>query len=159
LLSALVLLNGFYGLGIFSLLVASLIAAEPVLRALGIEAELTAALIRGMRMIMVVGIISAPIAHLILTRLLDIVDTVRAGDPFVVGNAGRLQMIAWCVLGLELLHLAVGAIAARVASSGQPLDIGWSFSFTPWIAVLLLFVLARVFDQGARMRADLEGTI
>lgn len=26
-------------------------------------------------------------------------------------------------------------------------------------AVLLLFVLARVFDQGARMREDLEGTI
>ena len=42
---------------------------------------------------------------------------------------------------------------------GQQLDINWSFSFTPWLAVLLLFVLAQVFDRGARMRADLEGTV
>ena len=158
-LSTLVVLNVLYGLGILALLVASLIASEPVFRALGVKAELTGALIGGMRMIMVVGILSAPIAHVILTRLLAMVDTVRGGDPFVVGNADRLQTIAWCVLGLELLHLAVGAIAAGVASSGQPIDIGWSFSLTPWIAVLLLFVLARVFDHGARMRADLEGTI
>ena len=58
-----------------------------------------------------------------------------------------------------LLHLLVGAIAAGSASSPQPLDIDRSFSVTPWIAVLLLFVLARVFDHGARMRADLEGTV
>lgn len=158
-LSTLVVLNVLYGLAILALLVASLIAEGPVFRALGVKAELTRALIGGMRMIMVVGILSAPIAHVILTRLLAIVDTVRAGDPFVVGNADRLQMIAWCVLGLELLHVAIGAIAAGAASSGQPVDIDWSFSITPWIAVLLLFVLARVFDHGARMRADLEGTI
>ena len=158
-LSTLVILNVLYGLAILALLVASLIAAEPLFRALGVKAALTGALIGGMRMIMVVGILSAPISHVILTRLLAMVDTVRGGDPFVVGNADRLQLIAWCVLVLELLHLAVGAIAAGVASSGQPLDIGWSFSLTPWIAVLLLFVLARVFDHGARMRADLEGTI
>lgn len=60
---------------------------------------------------------------------------------------------------LELLHLAIGAIAAGASSQSQPLDIGWSFSPTRWIAVLLLFVLARVFDHGARMRADLEGTV
>jgi len=116
-------------------------------------------MIRGMRLIMLAGIASVPIAHVILMRLLAIVDTVRAGDPFVVANAGRLQTIAWSVLGLELIHLLVGAIAASSASSAQPLDIKWSFSVTPWIAVLLLFVLARVFDHGARMRADLEGTV
>ena len=32
-------------------------------------------------------------------------------------------------------------------------------TFHPWIAVLLLFVLARVFAQGARMREDIEGTV
>jgi len=34
-----------------------------------------------------------------------------------------------------------------------------AFSFAPWLAVLLLFVLAGVFAHGARMRADLEGTV
>ena len=32
-------------------------------------------------------------------------------------------------------------------------------TFAPWLAVLLLFVLSGVFAQGARMRADLEGTV
>jgi hypothetical protein len=39
------------------------------------------------------------------------------------------------------------------------LELDWSFSFAPWLAVLLLFVLARVFEHGAWMRAELEGTV
>jgi DUF2975 family protein len=159
-LRALVVANVLYGLGILALLVASLVAEGPFFTALGVkQAEGIDRMIRGGRLIMVVGIAAVPIGHLILARLLAIVDTVRAGDPFVVQNAARLQTIAWCVLGLEGLHLIIGAIAATSASSVQPLDIDWNFSVTPWIAVLLLFVLARVFDYGARMRADLEGTV
>lgn len=158
-LRALVVLNVIYGAGILALLVASIVAPGPVFGALGVRPLGATVSLIGMRLIMVVGIASAPIAHVILTRLLAIVDTVRAGDPFVIGNAERLQVIAWAVLGLELLHLAVGVIAANAGSAAQPLDINWSFSFTPWIAVLLLFVLARVFDHGARMREDLEGTV
>lgn len=159
-LQALLVLNAVYGVAILALLVASLAAAGPVMGALGVRpAADSATLARGMRLVMVAGIASVPIAHVVLTRLLAIVDTVRAGDPFVVENGGRLQTIAWSVLGLEAVHLFVGAVASASASSVQPLDLDWSFSFTPWIAVLLLFVLARVFDRGARMRADLEGTV
>jgi hypothetical protein len=158
-LSALIVLNVIYGLAILALLIASLIMPEFAFEALGVKPGADPGAPMGMRTIMVVGILSAPIAHVILTRLRAMVDTVRAGDPFVVGNADRLQTIAWCVLGLELLHLVVGFVAARLAEGAQPIDIDWSFSFTPWIAVLLLFVLARVFDHGARMRADLEGTV
>lgn len=158
-LRTLVVLNVVYGLGILALLVASLVAPGPVFAALGIRpAGDSVPGILGMRLIMVVGIASAPVAHVILTRLLAMVDTVRSGDPFVVENGIRLQTIAWSVLGLELLHLAVGAISASSALPEQ-IDLDWSFSITPWIAVLLLFVLARVFDHGARMRADLEGTV
>jgi hypothetical protein len=159
-LRALVVANALYGLAILAILVASLVAEGPLFTALGVkQAEGADRMIRGMRLIAVAGIAAVPIGHLILARLLAIVDTVRAGDPFVVQNAARLQTIAWCVLGLEGLHLVIGAIAATSASSVQPLDIDWNFSVTPWIAVLLLFVLARVFDHGARMRADLEGTV
>ena len=41
----------------------------------------------------------------------------------------------------------------------DPLDIDLKFNFTRWLVVLFLFVLARVFEQGARMREDLEGTV
>ena len=63
------------------------------------------------------------------------------------------------MLTLELMHLAVGAIAASVSTAAAPLDLNWSFSPTRWVAVLLLFVLARVFEQGAQMREELEATV
>jgi hypothetical protein len=154
----LIVLNALLGMGIFALFVAGLVARDAVFAALGVDVT-NAWLIQGGRLIMAIGIASAPLTHLLLTRLLAIVETVRRGDPFVAGNAARLQTTAWALLGLELLHLAVGAIAAAVSSASQPLDLDWNFSVTGWLAVLLLFVLARVFDHGTRLRDDLEGTV
>lgn len=159
-LRILIKLNLFMGVLILALLVASLVAEEFVMRALGVRpVEGGSSLILGMRLIMVFGIAAVPITHTVLARLLAIVDTVRVGDPFVVENAVRLQNIAWSVLALELLHLVIVAIAASVSTPQTPLDIGWNFSVTRWLAVLLLFVLARVFETGARMREELEGTV
>ncbi|HEX8573990.1 MAG TPA: DUF2975 domain-containing protein [Allosphingosinicella sp.] len=151
-------LNLLFGAFLVVLLAASLAAEAWVMTALGANPA-NSGLVAAMRAIMVLGLASVPLAHVILTRLLAIVETVRFGDPFVAANAARLQTIAWALLGLELLHLAAGAVAALASSPAEPLDIGWSFSLTGWLAVLLLFVLARVFDQGAAMRADLEGTV
>ena len=109
----------------------------------------------GLRAIVVIGIIGAVIVHTILRRLLAIVDTVRGGDPFILLNARRLDAIAWSVLALEGLRMIVMAIAAAVWEPGR---LG-GFSFAPWLAVLMLFVLSGVLAHGARMRADLEGTV
>jgi Protein of unknown function (DUF2975) len=155
---ALIVLNLVVGTLILGLLIASVIARDQVFIALGAGVS-NARLILGMRLIMVIGIGSAPLAHILLTRLLAIVETVRFGDPFVSDNAARLQTTAWALLGLELLHLAVGAIAASASSQSQPLNIDGGFSIAGWLAVLLLFVLARVFEHGTRMRDDLEGTV
>jgi hypothetical protein len=158
-LRVLIRLNQLAGVLIFLLFVASLIAPVTVFTALG--AKPTAGnylMLNGMRMIMIVGICSVPLAHVVLTRLLAIVDTVGVGNAFVIENADRLQTIAWAVLGLELLHLAVGLII-NVVSRVIPMDIDWTFSITRWLTILLLFVLARVFEQGARMREELEGTV
>jgi hypothetical protein len=157
-LRLLVALNLGMGILILILLIASLLAETWVMNALGVPPG-DAGMIRRGRLIMLLGIGAVPLAHLVLSRLLAIVETVRTGDPFVAGNAARLRGIAWAVLGLELLHLAVGAVAAAVSTEAAPLDVDWSFSPTRWLAVLLLFVLAGVFEQGARMRADLEGTV
>jgi hypothetical protein len=156
-LRAVVVLNVTAGAFISGLLIASLVAEGFVMKGLGAAGN--PPMMIGMRIIMVAGIASVALAHLILKKLIAMVDTVRAGDPFVAENADRLQSIAWLVLATELLYLAVGVIARVVSTEARPLDINWSFSITPWLAVLLLFVLARVFDHGARMRADLEGTV
>jgi len=158
-LQVLIVLNFIVGASILVLLVATLV--EPrLMEALGARPSPgNSARVMGMRMIMGLGIAGVPLVHAVLTRLQAMVDTVRRGDAFVAENALRLSSIAWCVLGMELLHLAVGGVAAAASSPSAPLDLDWCFSFTPWVAVLLLFVLARVFDQGARMREELEGTV
>lgn len=159
-LKVLVVLNMLYAAGIVVMFVASFAMPETLFTALGVRAAAGSdRLVAGMRLLMVVGLFGVPLRHFVLQLLLTITGTVETGDPFVVDNARRLNAIAWCVFGLEVLHLAVGAIAASSSSSVQPLDINWTFSIAPWLTVLLLFVLARVFDQGARMRADLEGTV
>ena len=152
-------LNLLMGALIMALLIASLIAEGPVMRALGVRPASDSNLSIGMRLIMVIGICAVPVVHFILTRLLTIVGTVSTGSPFVAANAARLRAIAWALVALELTHYAVGAVAASVSSAAVPLHIGWGFSLTRWLAVLLLFVLARVFEQGTRMREDLEGTV
>lgn len=159
-LRVLIALNLLLGALILALLVASLIDEPAVMGALGVRPpQGHATLFAGMRLIAVIGICAVPVAHFVLTRLQAIVDTVTAGNPFVLANAARLQGIAWATLGLELMHLVVGTIAARVSTAATPLDISWGFSLTRWLAVLMLFVLARVFEQGARMREELDGTV
>ncbi len=159
-LRVLIKLNLLLGTFIFVLLVASLVARDWIMTALGAHPiSASTALILGMRAIMIIGLIAVPVAHIVLSRLLAIVETVRLGNPFVSVNAARLQTIAWSLLALEIMSFVIGKIAGYVSSSGHPLDIHWKFSVTPWLSVLLIFVLARVFDQGTRMREDLEGTI
>jgi hypothetical protein len=94
-----------------------------------------------------------------LKRLLAIVETVRAGDPFVGVNATRLHVVAWVLLTLQLLSLVIAAIGRAVALPGRPLDLDAGFSVNGWLAVLLTFLLARIFAEGTRMRDDLEGTV
>ena len=115
--------------------------------------------IMGLRAIAVLGLAAIPLNYIVLKRLLAIVGTVRAGAPFVAANASRLQNIAWALLVLQLLGLVIGAIAKVVSTPAHPLHINAGFSVNGWLAVLLTFVLARVFAEGALMREDLEGTV
>ena len=116
-------------------------------------------LIMGLRTIAVLGLAGIPLNYVVLKRLLAIVGTVRAGDPFVAANAPRLQAIAWALLSLQLLSLVIAAIGKAVSTPARPLDLDAGFSITGWLAVLLTFLLARVFAEGAMMREDLEGTV
>jgi hypothetical protein len=156
---ALTVLNIALGLGIISMLILSFVVPEFLFRALRVPSTRDPAMVMmGMRTIMVFGILSIPLAHLILTRLRAIVETVEPG-PFIAANADRLRTMGWALLGLEALHFGVGLSSKALAFAGVATGTGWSFSATRWLAVLMLFVLARVFEQGTRMREDLEGTV
>ena len=116
-------------------------------------------LVMGLRAIAVLGLATIPLYYAVLKRLLAIVETVRAGDPFVAANASRLQAIAWVLLALNLFSIVIGAIAKAVSTPAYPLHINAGFSIGGWLAVLLTFLLARVFAEGTLMREDLEGTV
>lgn len=165
-LKVLMVLNPIGAFLIFGLLVTSFVAEGFIIRALIHEhGAATPAenhmLLGGLRWIMVLGVGSLVLLQIALRRILAIVDTVSAGDPFVLINAERLKTIAWIALTLEVLHFVIGMIALRISSTAHPLDIDidMKFNFTRWLGVLLLFVLARVFEQGARMRDEFDGTV
>lgn len=116
-------------------------------------------LVIGLRAIAGIGLASVPLNYVVLQRLLAMVESVRAGEPFERANVLRLQAIAWALLALQLLSLTVGAIARTVSTPAHPVKMDAGFSVSGWLAVLLTFVLARVFAEATRMRDDLEGTV
>ena len=116
-------------------------------------------LIMGLRAVAMLGLVAIPINYVVLKRLLAIVETVRSGDPFVAANASRLQAIAWALLALQIISIVIGAIGKAVSTPATPLHLDAGFSINGWLAVLLTFLLARVFAQGTHMREDLEGVV
>jgi DUF2975 family protein len=158
-LRILIVLNWLFGAAIAALLVA-MPNRQWIMSAFHLSPSPDAdRLIMAMRAIAALGLIGIPLNYVVLKRLLAIVGTVRAGDPFVAANALRLQAIAWTLLALQLLSLVIGAIAKAVSTPAHPLHLQAGFSISGWLAVLLTFLLARVFAEGTLMREELEGTV
>ena len=158
-LRVLVVLNWLYGAAILVLLV-----AMPTTKWIMISLRLSPSpeadrLIFALHAIAVLGLAAVPLHYVVLKRLLAMVETVSAGDPFVAANAYRLQVIARALLALQLLSVVVGLIGKAVSTPAHPLHLDAGFSITGWLAVLLTFLLARVFGEGTVMRDDLEGTV
>ncbi|HEX8238539.1 MAG TPA: DUF2975 domain-containing protein [Allosphingosinicella sp.] len=155
----LIVLNWLFGAAILALLV-----AMPNERWIMSAFDLTPSpdtdrLILALRTVAVLGLAAIPLNYFVLKRLLLMVETVRSGDPFVAANADRLKAIAWTLLALQLLSIVIGAIGKAVSTPAHPVHLDAGFSVNGWLAVLLTFVLARVFAEGALMREDLEGTV
>jgi len=158
-LRILIVVNWLVGAGIIGLL-----AVAPhrqwILTALKLSPSPDADLaIMGLRAIALFGLAGVALNYFVLKRLLAIVETVRAGDPFVAANARHLQAIAWALLVLQVFSIVVGAIAKVISTPAHPVHLDAGFSVPGWLAVILTFVLARVFAEGALMREDLEGTV
>jgi hypothetical protein len=142
---------------IFALLVLSFLdegGANKLLGAVGLPRSMWE-----MRAIAILSLLTAPINYAILKRLLDMVETVRSGDPFVSDNAYRLNTIAWLLLVMELGNITLAAMGKTILITRQSFYLDTTVLVNGWLAVLLTFVLARVFAAGAMMREDLEGTV
>lgn len=112
----------------------------------------------GLRLLMLVGIAMGIGIEILLSTLRCVLASASAGDPFIVVNARRLQTMGWALLGLQMLDLPAALIARFFPSLGSAAP---EIAFAPggWLAVLMLFVLSRVFTAGTAMKDDLEGTV
>ena len=159
-LRILIVLNWFFGACIAALLTFTFVNEAWTMKALGVTGMPDAARVMwAMRGVAALGVLAVPLNYMILTRLLAMVDTVRAGDPFVADNAYRLHAIAWLMVALQLISITIAAIGKAISTPEHPFDLDAGFSVNSWLAIILTFVLARVFAEGTLMREDLEGTV
>lgn len=96
---------------------------------------------------------------LFIKTLLDIVRSVGTGDPLTTENAARLEKMGWLAVGIEGVGLVAAMVAWRLSRIFPEIDWDFDLDLSSVILVLLLFILARVFRNGAAMRAELEGTV
>jgi uncharacterized membrane protein len=103
--------------------------------------------------------IVAGLSFFFFRDLYRIVASVESGDAFIPVNARRLQAMGW-------ISVAVHIVGVPLSMTGKWLDQifhrtqgGFEVSYFGLLLALVLFVLARVFREGARMREELDGTV
>lgn len=99
------------------------------------------------------------LGFLFFRHLYRIVESVREGNPFVPANAARLQAMGWLSLAVHILGVPLAATTGwigRILGQGRT---NFEVSYFGLLLALVLFVLARVFREGARMREELDGTV
>jgi len=105
------------------------------------------------------GLVALGLIWSSVQSLLGMIGTVDRGDTFDGGNVHRLEKIAGNILGLQLLGTLAALLGLQIGGDINGFDIGLKLSPGGMAVVLLLFILARVFRQGAVMRDDLQGTV
>lgn len=140
---------------------AILLARDQVLGQLSLQASGVEGweVLSAIAVILVLVAAMAAMAFLWLRALRRIIDSVALGDPFVPENADRLQKMGWLTVGIELTSIPVGGIGAWVTSVVKDATSDFGLSPGGVLLALVLFILARVFREGARLRSELEGTV
>jgi Protein of unknown function (DUF2975) len=105
------------------------------------------------------GIVALGLIWTIMRKLLSVVNSVEDGNPFIVANALRLKAIGWLMVALQLIGIPLAIVAGKTADLFGESDTGFNFSLNGILAILLVFILAGIFERGAEMREELEGTV
>lgn len=96
---------------------------------------------------------------LILRNLRMIFRTLTVGDPFQPENVRRLRQIGLILATVTAgVWIAQGMVAAKLVPGVMDAQ-GLGELLTPIFSVLVVFVLAEVFREGARLRRESELTI
>lgn len=92
--------------------------------------------------------------------LLAIVETVDS-NPFVQENAIRLRQMGWLAVASYPIGflMVICALAVEKGFDAAQVAIDFKLDIGGLLLIFLLFILARVFEQGVTMREELEGTV
>ncbi len=104
------------------------------------------------------AVISA-LAFYFLRHLFRLIGSVGEGDPFVPINARRLSFMAWICVAIHVVAIPMAMIGNWAADVTKDVHFNVDMPLAGLFLALVLFILARVFREGTRMRDDLEGTI
>jgi hypothetical protein len=94
-----------------------------------------------------------------MRHLYRIIGTVGDGDPFVPVNARRLSAMGWISVAVHVVSIPTAALAKWTQSVTHDMHFQVDLPLSGLFLALVLFILARVFREGTRMREDLEGTV
>ncbi len=110
-------------------------------------------------MIFAFSLIILGLVWTIMRKLSSLIGSVEDGNPFVTMNAVRLRAIGWLMVGVQIVGLPLAVAAGTVADMFGKNDVGIDFPINSILAILLVFILAGIFERGAEMREELEGTV
>jgi hypothetical protein len=119
----------------------------------------TSSLLPGLLAIFALGILVLGLLWTMMRKLLTIIDSVEDGNPFIKANAVRLRAIGWMMVGVQIVGLPLATAAGNVADLFGENDVGFDLPLNGILAILLVFILAGIFERGAEMREELEGTV
>jgi hypothetical protein len=92
-------------------------------------------------------------------NLYRIVGSVGEGDPFIPVNADRLRDMAWIAVAVHVLAIPISVIGNWAESLSPKIHWETELPLSGLFLALVLFILARVFREGTRLRDELEGTV
>jgi hypothetical protein len=111
-----------------------------------------------------IGAVAVSGGLMIVWRLRRLFDSLCSGEPFAKRNATHLRAIWMTMAGIEiaryLLLALTGVLLANFGGSlAEHANIKLSINLSSWASILILIVLAEVFREGARLKAEQELTI
>jgi len=92
----------------------------------------------------------------VINRLRRIFLAVNEGDAFEPANVGRLRGMGLGLIGVQISAVILtfsAPLAEGVTRRDYDADLG------AWLGILVVFMLAEVFRQGATMRVDQQMTV
>jgi hypothetical protein len=111
-----------------------------------------------------IGAVMLGVLFWVLTQLLRLFETLRAGQPFAPDNARRVRRLAWVVIMAEPLRAVVtygseAYVASHFVADGFRFTKDFNLNVGTIIGGLIILVIAEVFRVGTGLDEDQSLTI